>query len=129
VSINGLRIDDKITNKMKNVVMDADFMYEYDDVGFSVDKNDLITTMRLITYTSVDKNYSIEDAEVIYNNVKLTKIEDFERFFGKGEEKIDKYDSSYKKIIYLEGNYKLEVPIHNDKVNGVSISNIKKIEK
>ena len=126
VSINDIKIDDKATDKMKNGVLDADFAYEYNNVGFSVDDNDIITSMRLLTYTSADKNYSIEDAEVMYNNVKLTKIEDFESFFGKGEEKIDEYNSSYKIITYSEGKYKLEVSIHNDKVNSVSILNTNK---
>lgn len=121
ISINNVRINQKAKEKMKNLVMDADFLYEYNNVGFSVDDDGYINKIVFYTSESKGRSYGINEAKVKYKNKRLTTVEDFNSVLGDGKEEFSENSSSYKYIKYNEDNYELILTIFNEKIINISI--------
>jgi len=119
ISINGIKINDKATKKMKNLVMDASFQYEYNNVGFSVDKEDKITEIIFHRTQSGDEIYSIKEADVLYKKEKLTTKDDFDKYLGRGETTKDDY---FTYITYKEDNLKLRLSIKDGELYNIEIT-------
>lgn len=108
ISLNGIKLNDKATKKMKQVVEDASFAYEYDKVGFSVDENDKITEMVFYSYESTSEKYGINELKAYCGKKRLTTVEDFEEIFGEGE-KIEK--GSYVTVNFSDDSANLSLTV------------------
>ncbi len=120
ISINGIRIGKKANKRMKNLVMDASFKFEYKNVGFDVDDNDYITEIHFYrTQEGIDGPiYDIKKANILYKGNKLTTIKDFENILGKGKTSKDLF---FKIIEYKEDNLTLRLYIENNEIYNIEI--------
>ena len=121
ISINNIRINQKATKKMKKIVLDADHLYEYNYVGFDVNKDGYIKKIVFYSFKSGEQFYGINDAKVKYKDKRLTTVEDFNSVLGKGEEKVDDKSPSYKYINYNEDNYELTLTLYNENIINIKI--------
>ena len=121
ISINDIKMNTKATKEMMNLVMDADFPYEYNHVGFNVDENDYINRIEFYTSTSGDETYGINEVNVQYENKSLKTVEDFNNLLGTGKEEVLNDNPSYKHIKYTEKNYELVLTIHDDIIINIVI--------
>lgn len=119
ISINGIKLGDTATKKMKQLVEDASFTYEYKNVGFSVDKNDKITLLYFLRYENTDEVYDITKAKVYYKKTRLTTVKDFDKILGEG--KITEKENGYKTKVYTEDNVSLELFIKDDNIINIKI--------
>ena len=119
ISINGIKLGDTANKKMKQLVEDASFTYEYNNVGFDVDKNDKITLLYFLRYENTDEVYDITKAKVYYNKTRLTTVKDFDKILGEG--KITKENNGYKTKVYTEDNLSLELFIKDDNIINIKI--------
>lgn len=120
ISFDGIKIGDAIQEKMKNLVMDASYLYMYNEIGINVDENDIINYLNF--YTIIDE-VTVEDANIKYKNDKLSTLDDFEKHFGKGERKDydnDNNDENYI-IEYKDGSYILELDIVDGELYNVCL--------
>jgi len=83
---------------MKNLVLDAEHLYEYNYVGFDINNAGYIKKIVFYSFKSNEQYYGINDAKVKYKDKRLTTVEDFNSVLGKGEEKVDDRSPSYKDI-------------------------------
>ena len=121
ISINNLRIGDKASENMKNLVMDSKNPYEFNKVHFSVDDNDLISQIVFYTTSSSDGTYGIKEAQVEFGQNKLIMVEDFNKYLGIGKEEISEKNPSYKYVKYNEGNYELILTIRENNIINIEI--------
>lgn len=121
ISFNGMKYGDKIEEKMKNLVLDAmSYKYEYKKIGIA-DKNDLISGLYYYSeILDLDKFIftGIEDANIMYNNKKLTTVSEFKNILGEG--KIKNKETSNNRdsysIVYYGKTLNLELLIINNQV-------------
>ncbi len=131
VAISGIKIGDKITQNMKvNSNTDTDtYKYTYNEVNINVDDNDNINYLSFF-----DSNYegansvskTIEEANITYNNNKLSTISDFKNYIGDGEKQVGEDDdekSSYS-LTYVEGNIELRLYVTSEKIKSIIIRNL-----
>ena len=121
ISINNIRINQKATKKMQKKVLDADYLYEYNYVGFDINKDDYIKKVVFYSFKSGEQFYGINDAKVKYKDKRLRTVEDFNSVLGKGEEKVDDKSPSYKYIKYNEDNYELTLTLYNENIINIKI--------
>lgn len=124
ISFNGMKYGDKIEEKMKNLVLDAmSYKYKYKEIGIA-DKNDLISGLYFnATILDVNNNTTngIVDANIMYNNKKLTTVSDFKNILGEGKIKNKETTTngdSYS-IVYYGKTLNLELYIINNQVCNV----------
>lgn len=120
ISFNGIKIGDKIDKKMKNLVMDASFKYEYKNICIDTDKNEEINYLAFFTCTDAkgNKTHSIEEINIEYNNSKLKTISDFKKVLG-SEEELEKDDDNKYYIKYYDNDLKLSLLIINDEIYNI----------
>ena len=121
ISINNIRINQKATKKMQKKVLDADHLYEYNYVGFDINKDGYIKKVVFYSFKSGEQFYGINDAKVKYKDKRLRTVEDFNSVLGKGEEKVDDRSPSYKYIKYNEDNYELTLTLYNENIINIKI--------
>ena len=118
MTINGHAVGDELTSEIKEyLVLDGDFSYYYDDVGFW-EKDGIITGIGFYTFTNSDGETvtSIEDSKIVYEKRELKTIEDFEETFGLGELTNQGNSST---LTYYQGDYKLTIQCRNDEIQNV----------
>lgn len=95
ISFNGIHLGDKITEKMKSLILDGDFSYSYKDIQFSPYKTnkEVIGSLSFRTITNNSSiEVGIEDVKINYKNKRLTKESDFDEIFK--EEKVKKIEDN-----------------------------------
>ena len=70
ISINGIKLGDKATDDMKNLVLDYDLRFKYNNIMFDVDDDDIIYVIRYGLIESGDDVFTISDANIRYNGKK-----------------------------------------------------------
>ncbi len=86
VSINGMKLGNKASSRMKQIVMDGSFKYKFKNVGFDVDDDSKIISMTLYSATYADGKvvYDLTTENIRYAGKRLKTIEDFKNAFGEG---------------------------------------------
>lgn len=124
LSFNGIKISDKIEEKMKNIVLDGPYSYQYENICIDTDINDNIDYLGFFTSSDAQGNKikSIEDINIEYNNNKLETIADFKENLGNGTESNESSNKYY--IRYYDNNLELSLFIINDEIYNVILEKI-----
>ena len=120
ISFNDIKIGDLIQEEMKNLVMDAQYLYEYENININVDSNDNIIYLGFITTTNAEgeKTKSINDIDIKYNNNKLETITDFKENIGNGTE-TEKNDEGDYYINYYDDELELSIFVKNNEIYNI----------
>lgn len=83
ISINGMTLGKKVTSKIKEcTVMDAEFRYEYNNVGINIDEKDCIEYLDYYCVTTLsDDETGFEDATIIYKGNQFETLEEMVSYF------------------------------------------------
>lgn len=124
LSFNGIKIGDKIEEKMKNLVLDAPYKYEYENICIDTyTQNDNIGYLAFFTSSDAEgnKSTSIENVNIRYNNNKLETISDFKENLGNGteSEKETRESGEHYSIEYYDNDLELSVSIINNEIYNV----------
>lgn len=120
ILFNGIKIGDPIQEEMKNLVLDAQYLYEYENICISVDVNDNINYLGFFTTTNArgEKTKSINDIDIKYNNNKLETITDFKENIGNGTE-TEKNDEGDYYINYYDDELELSIFVKNNEIYNI----------
>lgn len=122
IAFNGIKIDEKIPEKMKKVVLDADFLYQYNDICINVDENERIVDLRFYetsTYVNGKETFNtISDEDIQCDEQKIESVEDLDRLFGKGKRSSDKY---FEIVTYKQDDYTLTVNVKGNHIIGICL--------
>lgn len=126
ISLNGITFGEKATKKMlNNVVCDAPFSKEYNNVGFNVDENDIINYMYLSSKESYQMNgkiekYELKDMQIVFNNRRLNTEEDLINTFN------ENYNPTIDENIEYESNdFILKISLKDGKFTNIIVKNKK----
>ena len=84
LSLNGIKIGEKIKPEMKNLVLDSSFAYLYNNILIDVNINDMINYLGFFTSTQSNgqKITGVEDIDIKCGDTTLKTVEDFKKCFG-----------------------------------------------
>ncbi len=120
ISFNGLRVSNKIDEKMKDLVLDAeDYKYEYNNICIDTDKNDNIIYLGFFT-----SDITIRDVNIEYDGSKLVTVSDFRDKFGNGLLEKSEYNSEDYYIKYYDDDLELSLFIRDNEVYNVVLASI-----
>lgn len=119
--INGMYMGKKTTEKMQNLVMDASFLYEYENVGFDVDQNDCVEFMCFsCTYNAKSEvTCGLSDIELIYHGKRLETTEDVIDCFGQNY--VPAQDERYEFFTFEDDELNIEISLINGEFNGIKV--------
>lgn len=123
LSFNGIKIGDKLEEKMKNIVFDWVYLYQYEDIGINAHANDDIYYLGFFGTTNIfdETGRHIENVNIAYNGNKLETVSDFKENFGDGtetEKETSEFGEDYN-IYYYDNDLELSLYIRNDRVINV----------
>ena len=122
ISFNGIKIGDKIKDKMKNLVLDAEFKYEYDNIFIDVDKNNFIDYLAFHTSEDLygNKTKSLSNISIKSNNTELKDLSDFKSLLGDTKQN----NSNYYTIKYYDNDLELKLLIKNNEITNITLYTI-----
>ena len=124
LSFNGIKIGDKLEEKMKNIVFDWVYLYQYEDIGINAHANDDIYYLGFFGTTNIfdETGRHIENVNIAYNGNKLETVSDFKENFGDGtvtDTVTNNESEEYYSIYYYDNDLELYLYIKNDRVINV----------
>lgn len=128
ITFNGIQIDQKVDEEMKNLVLDADFLYEYKDICIGVDESDKINDLRFYRTSTRNEDGEVEiigiaDMDIRCGDTKIESVDDVIILFGDGECECDEY---FETITYEQDGYVLKLDVKNGEIFNISLKHTRK---
>ena len=117
ITINGIKLGDKMAKSRRHLVMDYKYKYEDNDVYFELE-DDKVTALEFVTTESDGVIHGIADAKIFYKDTRLKTIEDFEKLLGAGKKT---EEDEYETIEYSDEEATLVITNYKDKFINVEI--------
>lgn len=123
ITFNGIQIDQQIDEEMKNLVLDADFLYEYKDICIGVDESDKINDLRFYRTSTRNEDGEVEiigiaDMNIRCGDTKIESVDDVIILFGDGECERDDY---FETITYEQDGYVLKLDVKDGEIFNISL--------
>ncbi len=123
LSLNGVYIGKKTTEKMQNLVMDASFTYEYENVGFDIDGSECVESMEFhcIYNAKSEVICGLSDIKLIYHGQRLKTTADIIACFGQNYIPVE--GEKYESFTFEDDQLTIEISLLNGEFNGIKAEN------